>query len=82
MTDETETITDEEVIRDFEERVVKPIKLSKEQVKIVEINQFGYTALTPEEILEHMKKKDEIGMRHIEINRRYLLYERQKKKKG
>ncbi|MEM1551557.1 MAG: hypothetical protein QXH03_02670 [Candidatus Bathyarchaeia archaeon] len=72
-------ITDEEVIRDFEERIVKPLKLDK-TVKVVEITQFGYLELTPQEILEHMKVKDEIGLRHIEVHRHYLEYERRKKR--
>lgn len=73
----SEEISDQEVIADFEERIVKPLKLKKEEpVQVVEISQFGYTTLTPEEILEHMKAKDEIGMRHIEINRHWLEYER------
>jgi Ribonuclease G/E len=76
----TEEMTDDEVIRDFEENVVKPLKLNKERVKVVEISQFGYLELSPEEILEHMKAKDEIGMRHIEVHKHYLEYVRRKPK--
>lgn len=74
-----DSIPDEEVIRDFEEKIVKPLRLKKEEIKIVEIGEFGTIALTPEEILEHMKLKTPIGVRHIQVHRNWLKYIRSKK---
>lgn len=75
MTDE---IPDEEVIKDFEEKVVKPLKLKKEEIKIVEIGPNGTIELTPEEVLEHMKLGTEIGKRHLEVHKHWLQYQRKK----
>lgn len=75
-------ISDEEVIRDFEEKIVKPLRFKKEEIKIVELGEFGTIILTPEEVLEHMKLGTEIGKRHIEVHRNWLKYIRQKKGEG
>ena len=75
-------ITDEEAIKSYEERVVKPLKAAKKEVKVVTIREgFVVEQLSPREILEHMKAKDAIGRRHIEIEKRYLRYLRRKKKR-
>jgi len=74
-----EDISDEEVIKDFEEKIVKPLKMKKEEIKIVEIGPNGTIALSPEEVLEHMKLGTEIGKRHLEVHRHWLKYQKQKK---
>lgn len=46
-------ISDEEVIKDFEENVIKSLKTSGEKVNVVILNEFTVEALSQEEIFEH-----------------------------
>lgn len=72
-------ISDEEVIKYFEKEVVEPLKLKNEKIRVCAIGNFGFEILSPEEILEHMKAKDEIGLRHLEVHRHYLEHIRKKR---
>jgi len=72
-----EKISDEEAIKHFKKRLIDKISLKKRKdLKVVAVKpsakEFMVEELSIEEIYQHMLKKDEIGRRHIEIEKHWM----------
>ena len=71
-------VTEKEAIKWFEERFKKEIELGdKSELKIVFMTEEGAKVFTPSQLLDEMKKGTPIGLKHLEIIKRYLKWERE-----
>ena len=71
-------VTEKEAIKWFEERFKKEIELGDEsELKIVFMTEEGAKVSTPSQLLDEMKKGTPIGLKHLEIIKRYLKWKRE-----